>query len=48
MSGAIPLLPYMPLRHEQGQLYLCVTSGFRRGVNEVFALLGCYTALTGN
>jgi hypothetical protein len=24
---------------------LCVTSGFRRGVNEIFVLLGCYAAL---
>jgi hypothetical protein len=26
----------------------CVTSGFRRGVNEIFALLGCYAALIGS
>ena len=26
---------------------VCVIPGFRRGVNEVFALLGCYAALTG-
>jgi hypothetical protein len=25
-----------------------VISGFRRGVNEAFALLGCYTALIGS
>jgi len=27
--------------------FLCVISGFRRGVNEVLALLGCYSSLTG-
>jgi hypothetical protein len=27
---------------------LCLTSGFRRGVNEIFALLGCYAALIGS
>jgi hypothetical protein len=26
----------------------CVTSGFRRSVNEIFVLLGCYTALIGS
>jgi hypothetical protein len=27
---------------------ICVTSGFCHGVNEVFALLGCYEALIGS
>jgi len=31
------------------QLYKsCVISSFRRGVNEIFALLGCYAAYTGS
>jgi len=27
---------------------ICVVSGFRRGVNEIFALLGCYAAQIGS
>ena len=27
---------------------VCVISSFRRGVNEILALLGCYTALIGS
>jgi len=26
------------------ELFSCVISGFRRDVNEIFALLGCYAA----
>ena len=30
------------------KLLHCVISSFHHGVNEIFALLGCYTALTGS
>jgi len=28
--------------------YLCVISGFRRGVNGIFALLGCFASQIGS
>jgi hypothetical protein len=36
------------VRHWKSVLLLCGISGFRCGVNEVFALLGCYTANIGS
>jgi len=30
-----------------GEVFLCVISGFNRGVNEIFAVLRCYEAMTG-
>jgi hypothetical protein len=33
--------------HLGSVILFCVILGFRRGVNKVFALLGCYTAFIG-
>jgi hypothetical protein len=34
--------------YEEEEAVLCVISGLGRGVNMIFALLGCYATLIGN
>jgi hypothetical protein len=31
-------------RNTQNYNFACIVSGFRRGINEIFALLGCFAA----
>jgi len=36
-----------PCGRESSKIFVCVISGFRRIVNVVFAILGCYAAFIG-